>query len=200
MATFGYARTSTDDQKAGLNDQIAKLEEFCTGPDDRVEIEEVSAKNLDDRPRLESLLDFLRSGDLLVVTSADRLARSLPDLISIEARLRKKGAHIKLMKENLDTSTPEGRLMFGIIGSVNQFEREVMLERQKVGIAAAKVAGKYKGRKAVPDEKKRKIVEDITRGIGPQMISNHYGVSRATVYNIMREFNVKRPAPGVSHD
>ena len=99
------------------------------------------------RPQLEAALDYLRDGDVLVITKLDRLARSVADLVAIGERLEAKGVALKVLDQAIDTSTPTGRLMFNMLGSIAQFERELMLERQREGIARAKAAGKYKGRK-----------------------------------------------------
>ena len=98
------------------------------------------------REQLEAALDYARAGDVLVVTKLDRLARSIRDLCSIVDRLTAKGVSLRILGMGLDTATANGRLMLNVLGSVAQFEREVMLERQREGIAKAKVEGKFKGR------------------------------------------------------
>jgi DNA invertase Pin-like site-specific DNA recombinase len=99
-----------------------------------------------ERLQLDAALDYAREGDALVVTKLDRLARSVVHLVSIGERLEAKGVALKVLEQAIDTSTPTGRLMFHMLGAIAQFERELMLERQREGIAKAKADGKYKGR------------------------------------------------------
>jgi hypothetical protein len=108
--------------------------------------EEVSS-TVKARPQLEIALDYVRQGDIFLVTRLDRLARSVADLVNITERLKAKDVGLRILSMNLDTETPTGKLMMNLLGSIAEFERELMLERQKDGIARAKVEGKYKGRK-----------------------------------------------------
>lgn len=138
------------------------------------------------RAQLEAALDFIRTGDVFVVTKLDRLARSVADLCAIVKRIEAKGASLRIPAMNLDTSTPTGRLMLNIIGSVAQFEREVMLERQREGIAKAKGEGKYKGRaptaRAKADDVRRLAAEGKTR----EAIAESLDIGVASVYRILR--------------
>ena len=138
------------------------------------------------RAQLEAALDFIRTGDVFVVTKLDRLARSVADLCAIVKRIEAKGASLRIPAMNLDTSTPTGRLMLNIIGSVAQFEREVMLERQREGIAKAKGEGKYKGRaptaRAKADDVRRLAAEGKTR----EAIAELLDIGVASVYRILR--------------
>ncbi len=97
------------------------------------------------RPELEAALDFVREGDVFVVTKLDRLARSVANLLEIVARLERKGVTLRILNLGLDTSTPTGKLMLTVMGGVAEFERSMMLERQREGIAKAKGEGRYKG-------------------------------------------------------
>ena len=126
----GYARTSTVDQKAGLEAQVAELK--AAGCEELF-VEQVSS--LQRREELEKALNFIRKGDTLVITKLDRLARSIPDLVRIIGTLEQKQATLRIMAMNLDTSTPTGRLLLNLVGSISQFEREIMLERQREGVA-----------------------------------------------------------------
>lgn len=139
---IGYARTSTLDQRAGLD---AQLRELSGAGCDRVFSEQLSSVDAS-RPQLEAALDYIRDTDQLVVTKLDRLARSVRDLLDIEARLTAKGAGLIILSPAMDTNTPAGRLTFNIFGAVAQFEREIMLERQREGVQRAKSLGRYKGR------------------------------------------------------
>ena len=150
---IGYARVSTQDQKYSLEDQVAELKAAGC---ERVYQEEVSSVD-SQRLELENALDYIREGDILVVKKLDRLARSVADTVDIQKRLEAKNAGLSILDMKVDTSTPSGRLQFNLFASIAQFEREVMLERQKVGIAKAKADGKYKGRKPTATEVKNKI-------------------------------------------
>ena len=129
----GYARTSTADQKAGLEAQVAELK--AAGVEELF-VEQVSS--IQKREELEKALKFIRKGDMIVVTKLDRLARSIPDLVRIIGALEEKQATLRVLAMNLDTDTPTGRLLLNFVGSVAQFEREIMLERQREGVARAK--------------------------------------------------------------
>lgn len=146
MRTIGYARTSTFDQKNGLEAQIAEL---TSAGCDKIFSEQVKSTVMPERLQLEKALEYIREddGDIFVVTKLDRFARNLETAIALEKRISAKGATLKILSMGIDTATPTGRLMFNVLGSVAQFEREIMLERQKEGISRAKAQGKFKGRK-----------------------------------------------------
>ena len=112
--------------------------------------ENVSGKNVEDRPVLKEVLDYLREGDTLVVYSYSRLSRSLSDLLKIINLLKEKKVTLISLTENFDSASPQGLLFITVLGSLAQFEREILLERQRAGIEAAKLKGKYKGRQPVP--------------------------------------------------
>ena len=137
----GYARTSTIEQLAGLEAQERDLK--AAGAE-KLFTERVSS--VAKREQLQAALDYCREGDTLIVTKLDRLARSIEDLVSITGRLKVKGVTLNILAMNLETSTPTGKLMLHLLGSIAQFERELMLERQREGIARAKADGRYKGR------------------------------------------------------
>ena len=137
---IGYARSSTIDQEAGFQAQIKSLKEAGC---EKVFGEQVSS--LAERVQLEAALDYAREGDTLVITKLDRLARSVFHLVTIGERLEDKGVALKVLEQAIDTSNCTGRLMFNMLGAIAQFERELMLERQREGIAKAKAEGKYKG-------------------------------------------------------
>lgn len=140
---IGYARVSTTDQEAGLEAQVRDLVAAgCAAWDTYTE----RTSAVGDRPGLETVLAQLQKGDVLVVTKLDRLARNVGHLCAIVERIKAKGASLRILAMGLDTGTPTGTLMLNVLGSVAQFEREIMLERQREGIAKAKAAGKYKGR------------------------------------------------------
>src|SRR5665647_1262250 len=139
----GYIRVSTEIQKEARQEII--MDQLGV---DRVFIDKTSGKNTI-RPALQEMLSFVRKGDVLIVESYSRLARSTVDLLKIVEELGEKGIGFISHKENIDTTTPQGRLMLTVFAGIYQFERECMLQRQREGIAIAKAAGKYKGRKPI---------------------------------------------------
>ena len=181
---IGYARTSTQDQKYSLE---AQVEELKAAGCERLYQEEVSSVD-SQRVELENALDYIREGDVLVVKKLDRLARSVADTVKIQERLEANKAGLKILDLDIDTTTPGGRLQFNLFASIAQFEREVMLERQKVGIAKAKADGKYKGRKPTSDDKKAEILKLAAQGnMTKEEIRKAVNVGIATVYRVLKE-------------
>ena len=174
---YGYARTSTQKQDYGLEDQIEKLEKYGCGVIRREQVSSVA-----ERPEFDTILDFIQEGDSLVVTTLSRFARSIKDLWNSVGLLEKKGASLIVLDMDLDTGTPNGRLMITLIGAINQWEREILLERQKVGIARAKEEGKYQGRADTARRKTSKIAELHAQGMKPSAIAKELDVSVASVY------------------
>lgn len=146
---IGYARVSTQEQNEGR--QLAAFEEYGV---DRVYIDKMSGKDTQ-RPELRKMLDYVREGDTLIVNEYSRLARSTQDLLSLVKQLTDKGVQVISLKENLDTSTPQGKLMLTVFAALAEFERELTLQRQREGIALAKEQGKYKGRQPIPFDEKQ---------------------------------------------
>jgi DNA invertase Pin-like site-specific DNA recombinase len=109
------------------------------------------------RPELRKLLDYIREGDAVTVTKPDRLARSTKDLLSIAEEIKKKGADLEVLNINLDTKSPTGQLMLTMLAAIAEFEKGIMLERQREGIDIAKEGGKYKGRKAIEKTKLQEV-------------------------------------------
>ena len=177
---IGYARTSTIEQCAGFEAQTRELEEAGCEKTFREQVSSVG-----ERPQLAAALDFIREGDTLVVTKLDRLARSIGHLSEITRTLERKGASLSVLAMGLDTSTATGRLMLNVIGSVAQFEREMMLERQREGIAKAKADGKYKGRAPTARAKANQVQSLSATGVGPTEIARRLGIGRASVYRIL---------------
>jgi len=178
---IGYARTSTSDQIAGLEGQERDLlAQGC----ERLWREQTSA--LGPRVALEEAISFARAGDSLVVTKICRLARSVANLVSIIDRLEKKGVSLRILSMGIDTATPTGRLMLNLLGLISQFEREVMLERQREGVAKAKAEGKYKGRKPTARAKSDQILELDRQGLSREGIAKQVGIGIASVYRILK--------------
>lgn len=180
---IGYARTSTLDQVAGFEAQLARLEaEGC----DKIFREQVSA--LGERAELERAIDYIRQddGDVLTVTKLDRLARSVADLLGIVDRLKAKGALLKVLDSPIDMTGPFGELMLTILGAIAQFERALMLERQREGIARAKAEGKYKGQPAHARAKAAQVLALAQDGKTRPAIAAATGMSERSVYRILR--------------
>lgn len=137
---IGYARVSTIEQNEGR--QLKALE---TIPVERVFLDKVSGKNTD-RPQLKAMLDYVREDDTIIITEYSRLARNARDLLNIISEIEQKGASIISLKENLNTQTPAGKMLVTMLAGIAEFERDLILERQREGIALAKAKGKYKGR------------------------------------------------------
>lgn len=180
----GYARTSTTDQKAGLAGQLRDLEGIGC---DRIFSEEVSSVAVGKRGQLEAALDYVRQGDTFVVTKLDRLARSVADLVAITGRLNGKGVGLRILAMNLDTGTPTGKLMLNLLGSIAEFERELMLERQREGIAKAKADGKYKGRAPTARNKAEDILRLRGEGKTAEAIAAETGVGRTSVFRVLKD-------------
>ena len=176
----GYARTSTVTQDAGLEAQERDLKAIGVG---KLFTEQVSS--VAERAQLEAALDFCRARDALVVTRLDRLARSIRDLCAIVDRLEAKGVSLRILGMGLDTATANGRLMLNVLGSVAQFEREVMLERQREGIAKAKAEGKFKGRAPTARRKAEEVRAMATAGMTRQVIAGKLGMSERSVYRVL---------------
>lgn len=179
---IGYARTSTLDQTAGLESQ---KQELLQAGCEKIFEEQVSSVDIKAREKLADALDFVREGDALIVTRLDRLARSVPHLLEILNTLDLKGASLRILGMGIDTATPTGKLMLTVLGGIAEFEREIMLERQREGIAKAKAAGKYKGRKATARAKTDEVMELSKAGLGPTDIARKLNIGRASVYRIL---------------
>jgi DNA invertase Pin-like site-specific DNA recombinase len=177
----GYARTSTVEQIAGFEAQERELRAAGV---ERVFAEQISS--VATRAQLEAALDFIRAGDVFIVTKIDRLARSVADLCAIVKRIESKGATLRILAINLDTATPTGKLMLNVLASVAQFEREVMLERQREGIAKAKGEGKYKGRAPTARAKSADVRRLAADGMTREAIAAQLGIGVASVYRVLR--------------
>lgn len=195
MATiYGYARTSTVEQVAGLDDQVMKLKAAgCT--DQSIYREKVSSVKMAERTEFAKVLGKLGKGDVLVFTSLSRAARSMAHLIQIEAAIATVGATMRILDLAVDTSTPNGRLTFNLFASIAQFEVECMKERQKVGIAAAKIEGKYKGRQPTAQAKTAKIMTMHAKGNTKQEIADACSVGIASVYRIIKASKTGTASP-----
>ena len=186
---IGYARVSTEDQDLSI--QRAALErDGCA----IVFEEKRSGKKRLGREQLDLALRVLTKGDTLVVTRLDRLGRSLRDLANIAHEIDEGGAHLRVLEQSVDTATSAGRAFFGMLAVFAQFETDVRRERQAEGIAKAKAAGVYTGGK--PRIDRRQVVGLARDGKGPAAVARALGVSRMSIYRILRETGVlKAPKP-----
>lgn len=177
----GYARTSTVEQVAGFEAQGRELKEAGAT---KLFSEQVSS--VATRPELEAAIDFVREGDTLMVTKLDRLARSVANLIDIVARLQAKGVALRILNLGLDTATPTGKLMLTVMGGVAEFERAMMLERQREGIAKAKGEGRYKGRKPTVRVRAEEVRVLKAEGKSLRQIADALGISVGSVHGILK--------------
>lgn len=180
MKTYGYARVSSEGQD--LQIQIDALEAAGCSV---VRHEKVSATSRIGRTELQTLLDFLREGDTLMVTRIDRLARSVKDLQDIVYDLRNRGIALKATEQLIDTSTPAGKAFLDMLAVFAEFETSLRKERQMEGIAKAKAQGVYKGRK--PTINRNEVQSLHLSGVGPTEIANQLGIGRASVYRALKE-------------
>ena len=179
--SVGYARVSTTGQN--LDTQLEALRAAGVV---RIYQEKISGAKRD-RPQLDAMLDYVRQGDVVVATKLDRIARSTADLLEIVGVLEKKGVAFRVLNMNLDTSTPTGKLMLTMLGAIGQFERELMLERQAEGIAKAKAAGRYTGRKPTAKAQAGQVLELLGQGLTKQAVADKLGIGVASVYRIAAE-------------
>lgn len=180
----GYIRVSTVEQNEAR--QIKDLKENAKV--ERVYLDKLSGKDTN-RPQLNDMIDFVREGDTVIVSEYSRLARSTKDLLEIIETLKAKGVTVISLKENFDTSTPQGEFMLTVFAGIATLERKMMLQRQKEGIAIAKAEGKYKGRqpKGKPDNWQE--LKDLynSRQITATEIAKRCEVSRPVVYRWLKE-------------
>lgn len=177
---IGYARVSTRDQN--LTGQIEQLKAAgCT------KIFEEKKSGVDrEREQLALLMDSVRAGDTVVCCKLDRIARSTQHLLEIAETLQAAGVGLRILGTDIDTTTSTGKLMLTMLGAIATFEREIMLERQRDGIEQAKLAGKYKGRKATTKSKTAEVMELLGQGLTKQAVADRLGIGVASVYRITK--------------
>jgi DNA invertase Pin-like site-specific DNA recombinase len=187
---FGYARVSTGDQNLDL--QIDQLREAgCS----KIFSETISGAKAE-RKELRRLLDQVRSGDVIVIWKLDRLGRSLKNLVELVADLMERGVGLKSLNDPIDTTSPQGKLIFNIFASLAEFERDLIIERTQAGLKAARARGRNGGRpKGLSDDAKRKAVaaEALYREkqLSANEIANNLGISKATLYSYLRHRGVE---------
>ena len=183
---IAYVRVSSVDQNEAR--QVENLRKYYI---DKWFIEKVSGKDMN-RPELQQMLDFAREGDTVYIHDFSRIARSTKDLLQIIDVLNSKGIHLVSTKENIDTATSTGKLMLTMIGAINEFERQNLLERQREGIAIAKKEGKYKGRKKTEITDFGKYYDTyMSRKISKAALAKELKISRPTLDKLIHEYESK---------
>jgi DNA invertase Pin-like site-specific DNA recombinase len=183
--SVGYARTSTVDQQAGLD---AQLRDLKAAGCEEIFSEQLSA--VAQRDRLKEALRFVRRGDTLVVTKPDRLARSTTDLLRIVEDLDRRGVGLIMLSmggQCIDTRSPTGKLMITMLAAIAEFERGLLLERQREGIAKARQDGKYRGRKATARAKAAEVLRLSDEGLQRTEIARRLEIGVASVYRVLAE-------------
>lgn len=176
----GYARVSTLEQNVAR--QFEALEVEC----DKIFVEKVSAAKTSNRPQFQEMLRYLRDGDILQVTSADRLARSTRDLLDIVQSLKDRGVQVEFLDNPaLNTDTPQGEFMLTILAAVAQLERSIIRERQAEGIAIARAKGKYDRAPKLSPEQAREVRRLDALGVPKTAIARKMGCSRHTIYSVL---------------
>ena len=183
MAIVGYARVSTVGQS--LDVQLDALQDYGV---DVVYSEKQTATSTNGRYELKRCLDYVREGDTLVITKLDRLARSTFDLTNIAKQLEDKNVDLVVIEQAIDTSTATGKLLFGMLGVIAEFETEIRKERQLAGIAKAKEKGVRFGAKSkLSNEQIDELVEDRSKGMLVRECAVKYGISNDSVYRLIRQ-------------
>lgn len=181
---IGYARVSTQDQSLD-----AQIDALTAAGCERIYQEKISGKDAKSRPELQKMLATLREGDEVVVFKLDRLGRSTQDLISMVSEFEKMGVGFVSITEKIDTGGAMGRLIFQIFAALAEFERNVISERTKAGLAAARARGRSGGRKAALSQKQKSQVVAMydaeVMAVGE--IAENFNVSRQTIYNVLKE-------------
>lgn len=185
---FGYARVSTNEQN--LDRQLDILN--SSGAEEIIQEKITGTKS--DRPELNRLLDKLRKGDVILVADLTRLSRSTKDLFNLVDQIEKKGANVKSLKESwLDTTTAQGKLMFTFMAGISQFERDLISQRTKEGLEAARLRGKKGGRKSKLDDNKKNAIYDLyqQKKMTVNNICDMFHITKPTLYKVINEISCK---------
>lgn len=191
MSLIGYARVSTQDQHTesqGDDLAAAKCEKIFT--------DHASGK-LASRPQLDKCLDYLRPGDTLVVTKLDRLGRSVKHLVDLVLDLKQRGIDLKVLHQGIDTSTPGGRLFFHIMAGIAEFERDLISERTRDGLAAARARGRKGGRREKLSSEQQALIRELHadgKGRTITSLAEAFKVSRPTIYRVLEPDVAKQGA------
>ncbi len=186
---LGYARVSTGDQDAA--GQELRLRQAGAV---RVFTDVRSGRSMD-RPGLGALLDYARRGDTLAVVRLDRLGRSLAELLATVAMLKERGVALLSLEEKIDTSSAAGELVFHVFDAIAHFERRLIAERARDGIAAARARGKHPGRQPLDRERAEAALKLVAAGLSPTAAARQVGLGRSTVYHELRRAGADRLPP-----
>ncbi len=186
---LGYARVSTGDQDvAGQTMRLTQAGAIKVFTDVR------SGRSMD-RTGLAALLDYARDGDILAVVRLDRLGRSLAELLATVAMLKRRGIALLSLEEKIDTTSAAGELVFHVFGAITHFERRLIAERTKDGIAAARARGKRPGRQPLDADKIAAAIKLVRAGLSPTAAARQLGLGRSTVYREVNRAGVERLPP-----
>lgn len=185
---YGYARCSSAQQDTSI-----QIDALTKAGCEIIREEKVSGTSLSGRTELQTLLEFLREGDELVITRIDRLARSIFDLQVIVKALEDKGVYLHCTEQPVDTSTAVGKCFFQMLGVFAEFETNLRKERQMEGIAKAKAEGRYNGRP--PKIDKQRVIHLSIKGLNNAQIAEEMGCSRGSVYNILSKYEKETDSP-----
>jgi len=186
MAKIGYARVSSTGQD--LTVQLDKLRSYCCTAEDGIIFQEKRSGTTDNRPELQACLKHLRAGDVLVVTKLDRLARSTLHLTQIADDLQTRDIGLKVLDQDIDTSTPTGKLLFNMLASIAEFETALRSERQLEGIAKALAKGVKFGAKAkLTPEQVEELKQKRAQGVLIKDLMTEYGLGKTTVYRLLSD-------------
>jgi len=184
---LGYARVSTGDQDvAGQTMRLTQAGAIKVFTDVR------SGRNMD-RPGLSELLAYARHGDTLAIVRLDRLGRSLGELLATVTMLKERGIALLSLEEKIDTSSAAGELIFHVFGSIAHFERRLIAERTKDGIAAARAKGKRPGRQPLDTDRVTAALKLVSAGLSPTQAARQLGLGRSTVYREINRASLQRP-------
>jgi DNA invertase Pin-like site-specific DNA recombinase len=180
---IGYARVSTEDQN--LDRQIDQLKAAGVK---KIYCEKMTGTNRN-RPKLRDMLDNVREGDTIIITDLTRISRSLKDLLVITEEIKDKGVHLKSLKETIDTTSAQGKFFFHITAAFSQFERDLIAERTKEGLASARSRGKLGGRRSKLTDRDKATVKKLydAKELTVAEICRTYGISRPTLYKAVKE-------------
>jgi len=186
MAMYGYARVSTLDQDTTIQEDALK-KAGC----DIIRAEKVSGTSRKGRSELQTILDFMRPNDTLVVTRIDRLARSISDLQNIINEIKEKGGFLRCVEQPVDTTTAAGKAFLDMLGVFAEFETNLRKERQREGIERAKKEGKFKGRKPVSPSVKKRVLDMSKEDKKVTEISSELDIAVSTVYKIISSNSIR---------
>lgn len=183
MEIIGYARASSAGQS--LDVQLDKLAKAGCG---KVYQEKRSGRQAENRPELQAALEYVRDGDVLVVSRLDRVARSVLDLAKIADRLKRKNVSLRVLDQGLDTTTSEGKLMFNLLGAFAEFEADIRAERQRDGIALAQQKGTKFGRKKALTDIQEECIRRMRAedGFSIEQLAERFSISRSSVYRALQ--------------